>query len=136
VDGPVAVGLDTSVVLRLLIGEPRSQMEIARRRIERALISSERVVVTDLVVAEVFHALRRHYDVPEAVALGQIREFLDSGVVWLDPREAAEALGQGGRGSAGVVDRLIVARHRSLGATTATFDRRQARLEGGARLRG
>jgi hypothetical protein len=46
-----------------------------------------------------------------------------------------DALGQGARGHAGVVDRLIVARHRALGATTATFDRRQARLEGGVLLR-
>jgi predicted nucleic acid-binding protein len=131
----VAVGLDTSVVLRLLIGEPRSQMEIARRRIERALLAGERVVITDLVVAEVFHALRHHYGVPEAAALGQLREFLGSGVVVLDPAEAAGALGSGTKGQAGVVDRLIVARHRFLGATTATFDRRQALLEGGVLLR-
>jgi len=32
----VAIGLDTSVVFRLLIGQPRLQMEVARRRIERA----------------------------------------------------------------------------------------------------
>ena len=65
----MAIGLDTSVVLRLLIGEPRVQMEVARRRIERALIVGEKVVVTDLVVAEAFHALRHHYGVPETVAL-------------------------------------------------------------------
>ena len=80
----MAIGLDTWVVLRLLIGEPRSQTEVARRRIERALIVGEKVVVTDLVVAEAFHALRHHYSVP---------------------------------------------------ATTVTFDRRQARLEGGVLLK-
>jgi predicted nucleic acid-binding protein len=131
----VAIGLDNSVVLRLLIGEPRVQMEVARRRIDRALIGSEKVVVTDLVVAEAFHALRHHYGVPETVALSRLREFLGSHVVHLDPAGAEEALGQGTRGHAGVVDRLIVARHRALGATTATFDRRQARLEGGVLLR-
>ena len=131
----MAIGLDTSVVLRLLIGEPRSQMEVARRRIERALIAGEKVVVTDLVVAEAFHALRHHYGVPETLALGRLREFLDSHVVHLDPSGAGEALRQGVTGQAGVVDRLIVARHRALGATTATFDRRQARLEGGVLLR-
>ena len=106
----MAIGLDTSVVLRLLIGEPRVQMEVARRRIESALIAGEQVVVTDLVITEAFHALRHHYGVPETMALGA-------------------------RGQAGLVDRLIVARHRALGATTATFDRRQARLEGGVLLR-
>jgi hypothetical protein len=39
------------------------------------------------------------------------------------------------KGQGGVVDRLIVFRHRTLGATTVTFDRRQARLEGGVLLR-
>jgi predicted nucleic acid-binding protein len=131
----VAIGLDTSVVLRLLIGEPRAQTEIARRRIERALLVRERVVVTDLVVAETFHALRHHYGVPEVVALGRLREFLGSDVIHLDPAGAGEALGQGARGQGGVVDRLIVFRHRTLGATTVTFDRRQARLEGGVLLR-
>lgn len=131
----MAIGLDTSVVLRLLVGEPRPQTEAARRRIDRALVAGERVVVTDLVVAEVFHALRHHYRVPEAVALARLREFLGSGVVHLDPAGAEDALGPGARGQAGVVDRLIVTRHRALGATTATFDRRQARLEGGVLLR-
>lgn len=131
----MAIGLDTSVVLRLLIGEPRAQMAIARGRIERALIAGERVVVTDLVVAEAFHALRHHYGVPETAALGRLRAFLGSGVVHVDPAGAGEALGAGTRGEAGIVDRLIVARHRALGATTVTFDRRQARLEGGVLLR-
>jgi predicted nucleic acid-binding protein len=131
----VAIGLDTSVVLRLLIGEPRAQAEVARRRIERALIAGEKVVVTDLVVAETFHALRHHYDVPQRVALSRLQEFFSAGIVHVDPVAAAEALGHGRREHAGVVDRLIVARHRALGATTATFDRRQARLEGGVLLR-
>ena len=131
----MAIGLDTSVVLRLLIGEPRVQMEVARRRIESALIAGEQVVVTDLVVAEAFHALRHHYGVPKPLALGRLREFLGSGVAHVDPTGVREALGPGARGQAGLVDRLIVARHRALGATTATFDRRQARLEGGVLLR-
>lgn len=131
----MAVGLDTSVVLRLLIGEPRVQTEVARRRIERALILREKVVVTDLVVAEAFHALRHHYRVPEAVALARLRDFLGSDAIHVDPVGAGEALAPGAKGAAGVGDRLIVARHHALGATTATFDRRQARLEGGVLLR-
>jgi predicted nucleic acid-binding protein len=131
----VAIGLDTSVVLRLLIGEPRGQMVVARRRLERALVDGETVVVTDLVVAEAFHALRHHYRVPETVAQGRLRQLLDSDVIHVDPASAVDALGHVRRSQTGVVDRLILARHRALGATTVTFDRRQARLEGGALLR-
>ena len=99
------------------------------------MIAGEKVLVTDLVVAEVFHALRHHYHVPQKVALSRLQEFFSAGVVQVDPVGAAEALGQEVRGHSGVVDRLIVTRHRSLGATTATFDRRQARLERGVLLR-
>lgn len=88
----MAIGLDTSVVLRLLIGEPRSHVEIARRRLERAVSAGDRVVV--------------------------------------------EALAAAAPARTGVIDRQMVARYRSLGALTATFDRRQARLEGGTLLRG
>jgi len=99
------------------------------------LIAGAKVVVTDLVVAEAFHALRHHYRVPQKVALSRLQEFFSAGVVQVDPVGAAEALGQEVRGHSGVVARLIVTRHRSLGATTATFDRRQARLERGVLLR-
>jgi hypothetical protein len=68
------------------------------------------------------------------MALGRLQAFFNAGIVQVDPVGAAEALGQEARGHARVVDRLIVARHRALGATTATFDRRQARLEGGILL--
>ena len=121
----MAIGLDTSVVLRLLIGEPRAQMEVARRRIERALIVGDKVVVTDLVVAEAFHALRHHYGVPEALALGRLRDFLVSDVLHVDPAGTGEILRPGATREAGVVDRLIAARHRALGATTVTFDCRR-----------
>jgi predicted nucleic acid-binding protein len=131
----VAIGLDTSVVLRLLIGEPRAQVGIARRRIERALAVGEKVLITDLVVAEAFHALRHHYGVPEAEALSRLRELLGSEVVSVDPLGVEDALLPGVRGRVGVMGRLVVGRHRALGATTATFDRRQARLEGGVLLR-
>jgi predicted nucleic acid-binding protein len=130
----VAIGLDTSVVLRLLTGEPRSQVAMARRRIERAIITGETVVVTDLVVAETFYALRHHYRVPETVARDRLREFLDSGVAHVDPVGAAEALVPLAQGRAGLVDHLIVTRHRALGAITATFDRQQTRLEGAVLL--
>lgn len=130
----MAIGLDTSVVIRLLIGAPPSQVEVARRRIERALAAGEPVLVTDLVVAESYHALRHHYAVPEAEAVGRLRQLLESGVARLEPAGAIAAL-TAGRGEA-LVDRLILARYRSLGVVTLTFDRKQGRLEGALQLRG
>jgi hypothetical protein len=52
--------------------------------------------------------------------------------VSVEPIESQGAL-EPNRG-AGLVDRLIVARYRSVGALTLTFERKQAALEGAERL--
>jgi predicted nucleic acid-binding protein len=129
----VTIGLDTSVVLRLLTGEPEALARVATRRLEEAVASQETVIVTDLVAAETYHALRHHYAMPEGEARSLLRRFLTSGVVHLDPPGALAAF-QPGAG-AGLLDRLIHARHQEAGATTLTFDRQQGKLAGAVELR-
>ena len=90
-------------------------------------------MLCDLVVAEAYHALQFHYAVPKAEARSLVRRFVDSGVVLIEPSSARPVLAA--VGGAGLVDRLIHARYRSLGAVTLTFERRQARLEGAVCLR-
>jgi predicted nucleic acid-binding protein len=128
------IGLDTSVVVRLLVGLPESQARVARRRLEGAVEAGEPVVVSDLVIAEVYHALQHHYEVPKTQARAILRRFVGSGIVRLEPHEAFGALEV--TAGAGLVDRLIHLRYRSLGAITLTFERRQGSLEGAVRLRG
>jgi predicted nucleic acid-binding protein len=129
----VAIGLDTSVVVRLLVGEPVTQADAARRRLTAAFESGELVLVSDLVAAETYHALHYHYAVPKAEARALLRRFLDAGLVTLDPEASLAVFAPAG--GAGLVDRLIHARYRSLGAVTLTFESRQARLEGAEQLR-
>ncbi|HVR29969.1 MAG TPA: PIN domain-containing protein [Thermoanaerobaculia bacterium] len=127
-----ALGLDTSIVVRLLAGLPETQALRAKQRLEQALDEGQMVVVTDLVVAEAYHALHHHYGVPKREAVALLHRFVASGVVELEPASSVPVLGE--RGGAGFVDRLIHARHRALGALTLTFERRQSRLEGAERL--
>lgn len=129
----MAIGLDTSVVVRLLVGLPQAQARAARRRLERATEEAEAVLVSDLVVAEAYHALQHHYGVPKAEARSLLLQFVQSGVVRLEPRASIPALAA--PGGPGVVDRLIHLRYRALGAATLTFEHSQARLEGAVRLR-
>jgi predicted nucleic acid-binding protein len=129
----VAIGLDTSVVVRLLVGLPASQAKVARTRLERALDDGESVLVADTVIAEAYFALQHHYDVPKSEARDILHRFATSGVVSVAPEEAVRAL-RPARG-AGIVDRLVHERYRSLGAVTLTFERKQAALEGAERLR-
>jgi predicted nucleic acid-binding protein len=126
------VGLDTSVVVRLLTGLPQKQMQSAKARLERALDDGDEVMVTDLAIAEAYHALHHHYGVPKPEARGLLLRFVTSGVVALDPQSSISALSE--TGGAGMVDRLIHARHRALNAITLTFERPQSRLEGAERL--
>lgn len=121
-------GLDTSVVLRLLTGEPKALAAVAEHRLREAESRHEDVIVTDLVAAEAYHALQHHYGMPEAEARALLRSFLGSGVVRLDPPAGLAAFEPAG--GAGLLDRLIQARYQTLGARLLTFDRRQGRLEG------
>jgi predicted nucleic acid-binding protein len=121
------------VVVRLLVGLPEALAGAARRRIERAVERGERVVVTDVVLAETYHALQHHYAVPKAEARSLLHRFATSGTVEIEPPEATAALES--RAGAGLVDRLIHLRHQSLGVTTTTFERKQGALEGAVRLR-
>jgi predicted nucleic acid-binding protein len=121
------------VVVRLLVGLPEVQAAAARRRLERAVERGEPVFVSDLVLAESYHALQHHYDLPKAEARSILHRFATSGTVAVDPLEATAALES--RPGAGLVDRLIHARYRSLGVVTTTFERKQGALEGAARLR-
>ncbi|MBI4419984.1 MAG: PIN domain-containing protein [Gemmatimonadetes bacterium] len=129
----MTIGLDTSVVVRLLVGLPESQAARARRRLEAALENGERVVVADLALAETYHALHYHYAMPKDGARALLSRFLESGVVDPDPAGARQVVAA--RGGAGLVDRLIHQRYRDLGAVTVTFERRQGRLEGAVQLK-
>ena len=128
------LGLDTSVVVRLLVGLPADQSTRARERLEQALEAGTRILVTDLVIAETYHALHHHYGMPRQETRALLERFVSSGIVKLDPETSLPALAQAT--GAGLVDRLIHARHRALAAVTLTFDRRHAQLEGAERLEG
>jgi predicted nucleic acid-binding protein len=125
-------GLDTSVTVRLLVGEPAAQAEAARRALSES--AELGVVVSDLVIGESYFALRHHYRVPHAAVVRALRDFV------ADPRIHATgvardvlAAASDGTEPPGLMDRLIHGDYRGLGAPLLTFDRDAARLEG-ARL--
>jgi predicted nucleic-acid-binding protein len=125
------VGLDTSVVLRLLVGAPAGQARAALGFVRQNLAAGRRVVASDLVVSEAYFALHAHYDVPKPEAVAALLEMLRSGLVEpADGPAVTRALETAARAPAklGFVDRLIHAQYERMSATMVTFERAAARL--------
>ena len=64
-----ALGLDTSVIVRFLTGEPADLAEAARERIGNALQEGHELVVADMAVAETYYVLQKIYGVPKKAVI-------------------------------------------------------------------
>jgi predicted nucleic-acid-binding protein len=124
----VTHGLDTSVVVRLLTGDPRDQAEIAAAFLSESHAAGDRLLVTDLVLAEAYFALQTKYRVPKAEALRRLREFVESGEV--EAGVAAGVLQTPNLASAkpGFVDRLIHGAYADGQARLVSFEKSAGKL--------
>lgn len=124
-------GLDTSVVLRLLVAMPADLAECALREVLRCQSDGITLHVSDLVLAETYYALQFHYRMSKTEALSVLREFLrESGIdassatcEILELPDLAEA-------RPGFVDRMIHAGYRTAGCEVLTFERAARKLPG------
>ena len=124
-------GLDTSFVLRLLMGTPAAQAKIAVAALDGLRARGVQGVVCDLVVAEAYFALQYHYEVPKQLALDTLREFLESPeIVASDEILAILAQPNLGRAKPGFVDRVIHAHYRRTASGMLTFEKAAAKLPG------
>lgn len=123
-------GLDTSVVMRLLTGDPRDQAESAAAFLSDSKAAGDRLLVTDLVIAEVYFALQSKYKVPKAEALLRLREFVGGGEV--EAGAASNVLQMSNLASAkpGFVDRLIHAAYADDQARLVSFEKSAGKLAG------
>lgn len=123
------IGVDTSFVLRLLVGEPKAQAEAAVTELDRLSAEGKQIAVSDLVVAETYFALQHHYEVPKAEALNTLKDFLNApevkslgaaSVVLVEPNLS--------RANPGFVDRLIHADYLSFTAGMLSFEKAAKKL--------
>lgn len=131
----MTLGLDTSVVVRLLVGEPVRQAEAARRLLDERVERREPpVALSDLVVGESYFALRHHYEIPHSKAVAALRLLLNDPRIF--PTGVARqvlSLASGAIDAPGLMDRLIHGDYQHAGVALLTFDRGASRLPG-ARL--
>ncbi len=122
-----SVALDTCVVLRLLVGEPVTQAGQAYDYLEECYLAGVTVYVFDLVVAETYHGLCHHYQVPPKEATENLTEFLSSPMITPGGNSLTVLCEYEGAG-AGFVDRLIRAEALDSAQEIVTFDKKFARL--------
>ncbi len=123
-------GLDTSVVVRLLTGEPEDLAAVALRYLMDRRRARDRVLVSDWVIAETYYALQHHYRVSKKDALDALRSFLATQGVE-GTGEVAEVIATPGLESAkpGFIDRVIHANYLRSGADEmVSFEKAAAKL--------
>lgn len=119
------------MVLRLLTGEPEAQARRALEEFEKAIRGGGELLVSDLVVSEVYFALQHHYGVPKAEALALLGTFLgESGVHPLGAAAAVLSEPNLATAKPGFVDRLIHAEYRQAAKEILTFEKAAGRLPG------
>ena len=126
------LGIDTNVLVRLLVADDALQTRRARALVERALDHDDPILVSLPVVIETEWVLRSRYGFDKPATLSSLRHLLAARELTFEDESALEeALYQWNEGAAGFVDCLIAAHNRRLGCSaTATFDAAAARIPG------
>ncbi|MCC6764582.1 MAG: PIN domain-containing protein [Deltaproteobacteria bacterium] len=127
-------GIDTSILVRLLTGDPPKAFERCVRVLMRLIEQEEaEIVASNQVIGEAYVALQHHYGVSKGDARLALETVLRSGMVApLNGAEVFAALRT--QGGCGLVDRLIADDYQRRDVETLTVDARMARLLHARRL--
>jgi predicted nucleic-acid-binding protein len=126
------LGIDTNVVIRLIVSDNVEQTRRARRLVEQALNRDEIVLVSLLVLLESEWVLRSRYRFDREALLAIFRALLEARELSFEDEPALEeALFRWKDSACEFSDCLITAHNRQIGGrATATFDGKAARLPG------
>jgi predicted nucleic-acid-binding protein len=126
------LGIDTNVVVRLVVTDDAEQTRRARRLVEQTLSRDEPVLISLLVLLESEWVLRSRYGFSRDSILGIFRALLEARELSFEDEPALEeALFHWKDSACGFSDCLIAAHNRQIGCSaTATFDSKAARLPG------
>ena len=119
------IGIDTNVLLRLLLDDDRAQGARIESLFASHVQSPGSALIVDIVLAEAVWTLDSVYRQPKAALLAALRALLDEPAYAFESRTAIESAVQHYATSrAGFSDCLIVAKNALAGSEfTATFDR-------------
>ena len=126
------LGIDTNVMLRLVVADDAEQTRRARKLVEKAQSGNEPVLVSLLVLLESEWVLRSRYEFSRQALLGIFRALPEARELSFEDEPALEeALFRWKDNPGEFSDCLITAHNRQMGCrATATFDGKAARLPG------
>jgi predicted nucleic-acid-binding protein len=125
----IAAGLDTSVVVRLLTGQPAPLAEAACEYLAEIALSGRVVFVSNLVVSEAYFACQHHYRMPKSDVLTGLLTLFSTPTFVVHPA-LLDLLAIDGLATAkpGFLDRLIHAEYAASGLKLVTFEKAATRL--------
>jgi predicted nucleic-acid-binding protein len=126
------IGLDTNVVVRLFVEDDPAQTRLAARFIGRHCSPANPGFLDRVALCETVWVLTRAYGYSRAAVTDVLKKLIASADIVLEDRELVEvALSAYARGGVDFADALMARVNRARGCeTTATFDRRAAKLDG------
>lgn len=133
----IRAALDTSVVMRLLTGQPQDLAAAARGYMAGIEQSGAKVFVSNLVVLEAYFACQHHYGMSKEAVLAGILSLLSIPTFLVHP-QLLTLLASDGLATAkpGFLDRLIHAEAAAFHLPLVTFEKAAARLPGTRLLKG
>jgi predicted nucleic-acid-binding protein len=126
------IGIDTNVLMRLLVRDHDGQVKSAERFVNAHCSSDDPGYVSRIVITEIAWLLKDIYDYDRAQIAGAIRGILNVSQLEIDSAdEVHAAVADYERSSAGFTDCLVARLNASAGCEyTVTFDRKAAKLDG------
>ena len=122
-------GLDTSVVLRLLTGQPQDLAAKALARYQDGIAAGDDFSVSDLVAAESYYAIQHHYGKTKEEALDALRSFSSGeGISFSQNFAAAIDTPNIHKASPGFVDRMLASGYGERGQITLSCEKSFRRL--------
>lgn len=127
----VRAALDTSVVMRLLTGQPDDLAQAALGYLAEIEQSAGRVFLSNFVVVEAYFACQHHYGMSKEVVLGGLHRLLSMPTFGLHPQLVPLLATEGlATTEPGFLDRLIHAEAATARLPFVTFEKAAARLPG------
>jgi len=124
-----SIGIDTSVLVRLITGDPPDIHSHCVEALNELVADGVEVFASNQVIGEAYIAVQHHYGVNRDEACDGLLSALTSGLVApLNGQAVLVALEA--RGEPGLLDRLIANDYARSGLESLTLDRRMASLTG------